>query len=86
MGTLAGRQPSDADGQMEFFGFHLCVKSPRLAALLSGDEDRVRVVRTGEEAPAASRPQACGAAVIWRSARREASDAVVEVRRLTSDP
>lgn len=85
MGTVADRHASDADGQMEFFGFRLRVKSPRLAALLTADDDAVCVVRTSDEVPAEPRAQALEAAAIWKSARREDSGAVVQLRRPAAD-
>lgn len=85
MGTVTDRHASDADGQMEFFGFRLRVKSPRLAELLTGDDDGVKVVRISDEVPAEPRARAREAAVIWKSARREASGAVVQLRRPAAD-
>ena len=42
-------RPDEPEGEVEFFGFKLTVRSPRLAALLNScDEDDVRVVGEGD--------------------------------------
>jgi hypothetical protein len=40
-------RPDAPEGEIEYFGFKLTVRSPRLAALLNSDDDDVRVVGTG---------------------------------------
>jgi hypothetical protein len=83
MGVLTDSRQAATDGELEFFGFQLRVRSPRLAALLAADEDCVQVGRAGETvAPALEeRPAVREAEAIWRNADRETDGIVVQLRR-----
>ena len=69
-----------ADAQVEFFGFKLRVKNPRLAALLAGDED-VEVVCRGPEPVAAGPAESGDTGVSWRTGPTGSGGVVVQLRR-----
>jgi len=76
---IAIDRESAADAQVEFFGFRLRVMNPRLAALLTGDEDDVQVLQ--RDRPCVAEAEAEQAAVSWRAERADSGGVVVQLRR-----
>ena len=88
MRTSADRgRPDEPEGEVEFFGFKLTVRNPRLAALLnSGEDEDVRLVEKGGAeaiAPEAAEPAAPRAPV--RRGEEVGDRSVVRLRPARDD-
>jgi len=87
-GAATDRRQAHTGGELESFGFQLRVKSPHLAALLTGADDRVSIVRAREQVPHETRTVPCDSRVSWRSAqgRRAAWSSNSAALRPTAEP
>jgi hypothetical protein len=83
MGRLADTRYADGPGaEVDYCGYQIRVRSPRLAALLNGSEDGAQVkCLAPDEAQPESSAAAGEAGATWRQGRERQDGVVVEFRR-----
>jgi hypothetical protein len=83
MSTLADTRYADGpDSEVDYFGFQIRVRSPRLAALLNGDQGAVQVQRLApDEAPRERAPESGDDGQVLRGLVERPGGVVVEFHR-----